>query len=186
MSDGAAAVKIGPGLIYVAPIGTAEPTSGSAALPSAWVAIGYTESGHTFTSETTVAPVEVAEVLPPILYSATTRATKLECQLAEINAQNFAVAFNGGTIGSPAGGQVTFEPPSLGQEQRLMLMWQSDDGQEALLLRKVLCSGAVAIARQKAPNKALIPVTFQCELPTNGDPEYQWWEPSALSHTDPH
>lgn len=34
-------VQLGPGLLYVAPVGTAEPTSASAALATAWREIGY-------------------------------------------------------------------------------------------------------------------------------------------------
>lgn len=178
-------IEIGPGLLYVAPIGTTEPTTGSGALPSAWIAIGYTESGHTFTTETTVEAVEVAESLDPIKYVATKRLSKLDCAMVEMNVQKWAIACNGGTIGSPSGGFVTFDPPTLGSEQRLMMMWQSDAGNEALLLRKVLASGTIAVARAKAPAKATIPVTFNCELPDSGEP-WRYFGPEASAYTDPH
>lgn len=179
-------VHIGPGLLYVAPIGTSEPTTGSGALPSAWVAIGYTEAGHTFTTETTIEGIEVEEKLDPIKYSATKRESKLEVAMAETNTRNWAIALNGGTIGSPSGGFVTFEPPDPGDEQRLMVMWQSDEGDEALLLRKVLSSGAIAVARKKAPDKATIPVTFNCEIPDNADPPWQYYGGADSAFDDPH
>lgn len=179
-------VHIGPGLLYVAPLGTTEPTTGSGTLPSAWVPVGYTEAGHTFTTETTTEGIEVAEELSPIKYAATKRESKLEVALAETNVRNWDIALNGGTIGTPTGGFVTFEPPTIGEEQRLMLMWQSDEEDEALLLRKVLSSGAIAVARQKAPNKATIPVTFVCELPDNGDPEWMYFGDATSAYDDPH
>lgn len=181
-----AAVKVGPGLIYVAPIGTAEPTSGSGTLPSAWTPIGYTESGSTFTTETTVDEINVAEELNPIRYAATKRVTKFEFQMAEINATNYSIALNGGTIGSPTSGFVTFEPPTVGEEQRLMVVWDGDDDEERMLLRRCLASGSVAIPRQKAPNKALIPITFNLELPDDGSKEFKLWEPDSLSYADVH
>lgn len=179
------AVKVGPGLLYVAPIGTAEPTSPTAVLPSAWHAIGYTEAGHTFTTETTSEPVEVAEELDPIRYVNTKRTSSLELEMAELNATNWSIAHNGGTIGTPAGGYVTFEPPALGDEQRLMLFWASDDGESALLARQVLSTGAIGVPRRKAPDKSVIPVNFRFEVPASGA-VYTLWEPSHLSTIDPH
>ena len=108
------AVKVGPGLLYVAPIGTTEPTSPTATLPSAWVPLGYTEEGHTFTPETTYEDIEVAEELDPIRYVNTRRTGSFEVELAEINLQNFAIAHNGGSISGPTGGFVSFEPPDIG------------------------------------------------------------------------
>ncbi len=92
-----AAVKVGPGLLYVAPIGTTEPTTGSAALPSAWVAIGYTDNGSMFNSELSFEEIEVEEELDPIRTTATKRVTTVDFEMAEINATHLAIAFNGGT-----------------------------------------------------------------------------------------
>ena len=181
-----AAVKVGPGLVYVAPIGTTEPTTVSGALPSAWIPVGYTESGSTFTSNVTYEDIEVAEELDPIRTTATKRVTTFKLDMAEINAQNWSIAFNGGTIGTPTGGYVTFEPPDLGTEQRLMLVWSSDDAQERLLCRRVLQVGTIETARQKAPNKSLIPAEFRLEIPTDGSAVFKMWEPSALSYDDVH
>lgn len=182
----AAAVKVGPGLLYVAKIGTTEPTTGSAALPSAWVAIGYTDNGSMFNSETTYEDIEVEEELEPIRTTATKRNTTIDFEMAEINTTNLSIAYNGGTIGSPTGGEVTFEPPVLGSETRLMLMWQSDDHQESLLCRRVVQAGSVGIPRRKAPDKAIIPVSFRVEVPLTGFKPFKFWQPSALSYTDPH
>jgi hypothetical protein len=180
-----AAVKVGPGLIYVAKIGTTEPTTVSATLPSAnWVAIGYTEEGSTFTTETTYEDVMVAEELDPIRVLPTARVTTFEFQMAEISAQNWNIAMNGGTIGTPTTGYVTFEPPALGVEQRLMVVWNSDDNQERLLLRQAVSTGAIAVPRRKAPDKALIPIAFKVEKPTTNLAVFKLWEPSSLSYTN--
>lgn len=178
-----AGVKVGPGLLYIAPIGTTEPSDVSGALPSAWTAVGYTEEGSTFKFETKFEDVEVAEELDPVKIVATGRMSSVEFKMAEINARNVSKAFNGGTIGTPTGGSVTFEPPDLGAETRVMLVWQSDDNQERWLLRRVLQTGAVEIARKKAPDKSVIPVEFKCEIPTDGSTIFKAWITSALAYS---
>lgn len=183
----ASAVKIGPGLLYVAPIGTTEPTTGSGALPSAtWLPLGYTSEGSTFTSETTIEDIIVAETLTPIRRIPTKRDSKLEVSLVEMSVTNWAVAMNGGTIGAPSGGFVRFDPPQIGSEQRLMLVWDADDHGERLLLKRVLASGAVSMAHKKAPDKSEMPITFVCELPDNTNLEFVYWGSAALNYDDPH
>ena len=66
-------VDLGPGRLYVAPLGTAEPVNCSAALPSAWIPIGYTEDGTEFQFGVTREAVEVAEEVDPIGYEMTRR-----------------------------------------------------------------------------------------------------------------
>jgi hypothetical protein len=181
-----AAVKLGPGLLYVAPIGTTEPTTGSGALPSAWVALGYTEDGSEVTFEMSFEEVEVAEELDPVKVVATGRMTSIKFELAEMCARNLSVAFNGGTISGPASGFVTFEPPDLGDETRLMIVWQADDDQERWLFRRCLQVGSVTIARKKAPSKATIPAEFKTEIPPDGSTPFKVWITDALSYDDPH
>lgn len=183
----AAAVTVGPGLLYVAKVATSEPASPTAAIPSAsWVPVGYTEDGSLFNVETTSEPVEVAEELDPIRYVNTRRVGNLDVNLAEINIQNFAIAFNGGTIGSPTGGFVTFEPPALGTETRLAVLWRSDDNTQQLIVRQALSSGAISIERRKSPAKATIPISFRMEKPTAGTASFKIWGLSSLAYVDPH
>lgn len=178
-----AAVKVGPGLLYIAPLGTAEPTTGSGALPSAWVAVGYTEAGSEFDFNTTYADIDVAEELDPIRIVATGRISSVKFSMAEITARNISKALNGGTISSPLAGFVTFEPPALGAEVRVMLCWQSDDAQEQWLFRRCLSTASVNIAHAKAPAKSQIPVEFRTEIPTDGSKPFKAWISSALNYT---
>lgn len=181
-----AAVKLGPGLLYVAPVGTADPLTGSGALPSAWIALGYTEDGSEITAETTFEAVEVAEELDELRNVATKRMSSVKFNLAQMTARNLSVAFNGGTISSPSGGFVTFDPPDLGEEERLALVWQADDGQEQWLFRKCLQVGSVTMARKKAPDKATIPCEFKCEIPDDGSKPFKVWVADSLDYDDPH
>lgn len=174
-------VKLGPGLLYVAAIGTTEPTTGSGALPSAWTAIGYTEEGTAIGVEQTFSDVEVAEELDPVKTVQTGRMTSVKFDMAELTAANLKRALNGGTISAPSMGFVTFEPADLGSETRIMLIWASDDHEELWLFRRVLQVGNIEIPRRKAPAKAKIPVEFKCEIPSNGDPIFKAWFATAVA-----
>jgi hypothetical protein len=155
-------VSLGPGLLYVAPLGTTEPTSASAALPSAFREVGYTEEGNAFTSETTSEPVEVAEELDPIRYVNTRRVSAIAFAMAEVTRQNLALALN---LGANEANSGSFEPPDATDEVRVMIVFDTDDGAR-WVLRQCYQSGTVELASRKAPQKRLIAANFQLEKPT--------------------
>lgn len=173
------AVKLGPGLLYIAAIGTTEPTTLTGALPAAWVALGYTEDGHSTSITVTQEPVFVAEEIDPIRQVKTQRSVTLELQMAEITARNLQLAMNGGTISSPTGGYVTFTPPTTAAAQvAVMIVWQADDNQERWLWRECYAGGDIAIPRRKAADsasKAVIPITFDCVKPAGAEPFHVWF-----------
>lgn len=165
-------VQLGPGRLYVAPIGTTEPASASAALPSAWIALGYTEDGTTFTVSLTSEDIEVEEEIDPILTVNTKRANTLAVQMAEITKRNWGIALGSGILANDA---TAFEPVTPGSEVKVMMVWDSNEdptttqggqGNRRWLFRQCNPTGDVAINRQKAPNKALIPTTFKVEKPS--------------------
>ncbi len=165
-------VQLGPGRIYIAPIGTAEPTNASTALPSAWQALGYTEDGTTFTVEITSEPIEVAEELDPILYVNTRRTNALKIQAAEFTRRNLALALASGLVVNDAS---FFEPVNPGSEVKTMIVWDSNEdptvaqggqGNRRWIFRQCSSAGTIEIHRQKAPNKALLPVTLNVEKPS--------------------
>ena len=94
-------VKLGPGLIYLAPVGTPEPVdlvTPWATVSPLWTPLGYTDEGsaskYTISSDT----VEVAEELLPIRSEVTGVDVSLAFAAAEITAKNLSRALNGGTI----------------------------------------------------------------------------------------
>lgn len=165
-------VELGPGRLWVAPLGTTEPTSASAALPSAWSAIGYTEDGNAFASDITSEPVEVAEELDPIAYENTRRINRLTFQMAEATARNLVLALGGGSAQANDGSSI--EPPDPGSEVAVMLVWDSEESAGAdnvrWLYRQAKPSGTIEIGHRKAPGKTLIPVTFNLEKPATEKP----------------
>lgn len=164
-------VKVGAGLLYINAVGEPEPndlTTPWATVDPGWLAIGYTEEGHTFNREPNFEPIEVAEEDDPIRYEQTGVASSLEFAAAEMTVTNLTYAFNGGTVTTLSGTVVEFEPPILGDVTRVMLGWESVDGEERWVFRKCVQTGNVNIARRKAPAKATIPMTFRLEKPGVG------------------
>lgn len=161
-------VDLGPGRLYYAPIGTTEPTDCSTALPSAWVVVGYTEEGTEIATEITSEMIEVAEELDPIAYEQTRRTTKVTFSMAETTKRRLGLAL--GTGGSETDNAASFEFPDAGTTVAVMFVWDSDDVPSATnkrwLFRKCTPTGTVSTARRKAPQKALIPVTFDCAKPS--------------------
>lgn len=160
-------VTLGPGRLYVASIGTSEPTTASAAMPSAWRAIGYTEQGTGFTTETTSEPVEVAEELDPIRYVNTRRLSSIAFEMAETTRRNLALALNAGA--NEANDGTAFEPVEPDDEVRVMIVWDSDETPGAdnrrWLFRQAYQSGQIQMGNRKAPQKRLIGVNFRLEKP---------------------
>jgi hypothetical protein len=164
------ALALGPGYLYIAPIGTTEPTdlaTAWASISAAWVGLGYTDAGSEFHYQPNVDQVEVAEELDPVSNQVTGRAASVHFNLAEITATNLKRALNGGTIVS-GGGYVTFEPPDLGTEVRTMLAFESEDHTERWLFRQCFNTGEITITRAKGAAKATIPCQFNLEKPASG------------------
>ena len=164
-----AALALGPGSLYIAPLGTSEPTDLTTPWDTVspnWVSLGYTDEGSTFTYSVESENVEVAEELDPVAVALTSRELGLSFALAEITASNLKRALNGGTITSGSG-IVTFEPPDLGEEVRTMLGWESEDGTERWVYRQCLQVGNMEMSRAKGAAKATISCDFRLERPAN-------------------
>jgi hypothetical protein len=157
-------VRVGPGRLYIAPLGTDEPTDLTADWHASWVAIGYTEEGSNFVFDNTFEDVVVAEELEPVRILQTARNININFQVAELTAANMQHAFNGGDV-STAGGVVTFTPPPAGEFTEAMIGWEADDGLERWVFRQVIQVGSVDIPRRRAPDKSHIPMSFRAMKP---------------------
>lgn len=162
-------VRVGPGTLYIAPLGSTEPTDLTAAWDAAWVEMGYTHEGSTVGMEQTFEDITVEEEYDPVDTLQTARAITVNVAAAEMTARNLQIAFNGGTI--TAGTEiVTFTPPEAGQVTRVMIGWEADDGKERWVFRRCMQTGSLDIARRKAPNKATIGLAFRATMPDLGAP----------------
>jgi len=181
-------ISLGPGLLYWAPAGTADPTTAvtgsiiSDTLPVAWKQIGYTENGSEFSYELSSDDVVVAEVLDAISHKTTGRSGSVAFEMAEVTVKNLVLALNGGTVtntGTGATALWTYEPPNIGSEVRVALIWQSEDNTERWIFRQVFQTGSVTVGRRRGADKATVPVTFSLEVPTGARPFKVWMATDA-------
>lgn len=182
----ATAVKIGPGRLYIAPIGTTEPTNLSAAPAAGWVDLGYTEEGSTMSLSTEVEDVEVAEEFWPVDTKVVKKAGTVSFNLAQDTAFNLSLYMNGPTPALDGGnpGQVVVEDPTPGTEIYRMLLWEDGatpaTNTRRRLFRKVFQTGDGDVEAKKAPDKTQIPMEFTILKPASANPTRHWYA-AALS-----
>lgn len=163
-----AEVAVDVGILYAAPIGTAEPASATAVLDTAWREIGYTEDGSVFSTTVDAQDIEVEELLDPVRTVNVKRKSKLSFVMAQSSARNLLLALNQGAAGGATAGQ-TLAPVAGSAEVRVMLLWETEAtgaSQSRLLARQAYNVGGLEIALKQAPDKHTIPVEFSLEKPT--------------------
>jgi hypothetical protein len=163
MSLDSNAISTGPGVLYAAPIATSDPTDATSTLPSVWRRLGYTEEGNVFTYGITTEAIFVAELLDPVRIDTTKREGALKFAMAEMTRENFALALNAGA--NAANDATLIEPPDIGTEVRVKLVLQTQGGAR-YIFRRCIQGGTLETARKKSPDKALLQVEFQMEVPT--------------------
>lgn len=180
------AVLTNPGFLWLAPLGTTEPTNTVTAgvfsdtVAAAWLPLGATQEGSEFTYSTTVEPIRVAELFDPVMFATTERSGSMAFTLADWTLSNYRRALNGGiaalTPTGAAGSELTeLEPPDPGSEVRSMLLWESTDSTVRILLRQCLQGGEIQSSFKKAPDTAGIPCTFNMEAPADGSKPFVIW-----------
>lgn len=159
-------VKLGPGRLFYAPLGTAEPTNCSTALPSAWLSLGYTENGTEIATAISAEDIDVAEEIDPIDKVMTKRTTTVTVELAESTKRRLMLAMGAGASYSEDSTPVEL-PDEL---TAVMMVWDALDTPDATnrrwLFRTVKPAGTVTTVKRKAPAKSTIVATMQCQRPS--------------------
>lgn len=168
-------IALGPGKLYIAPLGSLVPANLDAAWAAAWTLLGYTNDGSSQTYAPGYDDVPVAEELEPIDSVATGRTISVAFSLAELTAKNLRAAFNGGTVTFTAAGTgpvtkafTLFEPPDAGVETHVMIGFESEDALERIAWRDCKQVGSVEMARRRGADKASIPCEFRAFKPQTG------------------
>lgn len=166
------------GSIYLAPVGTALPTSISDALGVAFVDAGYvTEDGVTFTDGKTLESVRAWQSLYDLRKIVTAKEAMASFSLMQWSGSNVVLAFGGGEVeevvapdaGPPAvPGEYRYHPPAPEaiDERILAIEWSDGDKDYRLIFPKGMVSENVEtnVTRSAA---ALLPITFSI-LGTDG------------------
>jgi hypothetical protein len=171
---------LGPGQLRIASLGSSEPVDLSTAWPEAWVPLGYTEEGSEFSYELSTEAIEVAEELDPVSTVTVGRNITVAFASAEPTVENLKTALNGGTI-TTGTGIVTFEPPDLGTEVRVMIGFETEDAKARYVWRQCFQTGTVSIQRRKGAAKATLPMEFTVEKPATGGKPFKVIQAATLS-----
>lgn len=174
-----------PGYLFYAPVGTSLPANtvvGSVftdlwSTAGAWVPLGMTDAGTTFTPTTTISPIEAAESFDPLVYRTTARTSQIEFMLKSYTATNISRAYNGATLtvtGSTTTTLTQIDPPVPGTETRCMIGFESYDSTYRLVCFQAFNSGAMKKDFKKAPSNTAIPWVAMLEKPTSTQPWREW------------
>lgn len=182
-------VLVSAGFLLWAPIGTAVPTNTvlggvfTDAWPAAWLELGATDEGKTFSYEISVEPIEVAEFLDPVRFETVSRQGSMAFALADYTLTNVQKVMNGGTLavtGVAPNELSTFTPPDPGEEVRAMIGFESLDNTFRLVLHQTINGSTIESQFQKPPQKALLPAEFQMEIPVGSTAPFSMYAVSAL------
>lgn len=168
-----------PGFLYHAPALTTFPVNTVAGskftdAPSVtWVEVGATEDGSTFKYAPSIEAVTVAEFLDPVRWRTVAREGSFALNLADYTMKNLQRSMNGGTLSTVSGTGATtlskYVPPTLGNETRAALMWESQDATMRIFMYQVVNIADVESAFQKAPSYAVFPCEFRFEVDSSGN-----------------
>jgi len=175
---------LGPGQLRIAALGSGEPVDLATPWPAAWVPLGYTEEGSEFSYELATEPIEVAEELDPLSTITTGRNITVGFASAEPTVENLKTALNGGTIIVDTAATplfVTFEPPDLGTEIKVMIGFETEDAKSRWVWRQCTQTGSVTVQRRKGAAKATLPMSFAVEKPAAGGRPFKVIQAKSLS-----
>ncbi len=149
------------GAVYVAPVGSTEPTTSRGTLSAAWTELGYlSEDGVTWSVGRSTEDVSAWQSFYPIRTLVTAQTSTLGMTLRQWNADTIVLALGGGTITEDTG-EYTYEPPAPGDldERAIIVDWSDGSRAYRLIVRRAVVSDAVETQLQRGA-AADLPVTF--------------------------
>lgn len=119
------------GDIYIAPVGTAEPTDPDADTPQIWRKLGYvTEDGVTFNRSIDIEEFMAWQERTAVRREVTGEELTVSFELEQWNEGNFAFAFGGGEVVEGPDGIYTYDFPTGADaldEKALLVRWEDGD-----------------------------------------------------------
>lgn len=186
--------RYGAGKLFVAPLGTitsayAPVSTGSKFVlgtsatnvpgSTAWLPLGYTAEGHTFTQSVDTDDDTAAESLYPVATPVTGKTARWAVTLKTVNLTTLRVALNAFDASSTvvtnvsgSGGQVPgvstvvkVKPPVAGSEVRCQFLWINNDDDDVIVGYRALNVGDFERAFKKGAEGQDVPLEFNLELP---------------------
>lgn len=167
MAKNASAIVVGAnGSVYVAPTGSTEPDTISAALDAAFLELGYVgEDGAQMVASMTIEEIRAWQSAYPVRRIATEREFTLSLTLLEWNIYTVPFFFGGGTVSEPDDvtypGEYLFTPPdpSFIDERALSLEWADGSKDYRIIVSRGMVTETDNTQLQRN-DAAGLPVTF--------------------------
>ena len=167
-------VVAGNGTVYVAPVGSTQPTTPTASPAAAWLDLGYvSEDGVTFTESKDIEDVLAWQSFYPVRKIVTGKEASLAFVLREWDERSIALAFGGGTVTQPSAGVWRYEPPAPGtlDLRAMMIDWQDGTKNYRLIIPRGLVVEAVETNLTRT-GAADLPITFAAIPASTTDDAY--------------
>lgn len=147
----------GAGHVYVAPVGSTEPTDTTTAWDAAWVELGYTtDEGVTITPGKTITDIPAWQSRYPVRRLVTAETFETNFSLLQWNEDTLSLAFGGGTWTGDV-----FTPPAAGSVDERALGIEATDGDKTtriIIPRGIVSTvGGIQVVKTAANP---IPITF--------------------------
>ena len=169
--DAAELIVASHGDVYVAPVGTALPTTVAGSLNAAFVNLGLiTEDGVSSSVSPEIEEFRAWQRRQPVRRELLNQDISVTFALEQWNAETVKFAFGGGTVSEPTPGQFRYDFPDGDDaldERSMVIDWQ--DGPTSSY-RMVLARGNVtdAVEFQRVRNQlAILPVSFGILAPSD-------------------
>jgi hypothetical protein len=181
-------VSTGPGVLLIAPYGTALPDELSdypATLDPDFVEVGFTTSGHEFVFSSEKQEIKVAERLRPIRYQAGSTSATWTFTMAQYSPSNIALAIPGATVTTTVGGAIKVTLPKTAGTNRYSLVHVSESGLVMHVLAKCLLSmtGSSTFGGVDSADPTGITVEASIEENSSGDDAYILFDESVYATT---
>src|SRR4051812_23276958 len=158
------------GEVYVAPVGTALPTTPTASLNAAFIGLGYlTEDGVTLTTTPEVTDTNAWQSRQAVRREFTSQEFQAAFALMQWNEETVPLAFGGGAI-TNAGGVYKYTFPAAGDaldERSLVIDFQDGSRNGRVVIPRGNVTDSVETQFQRT-NAAVLPITFKALQPTDG------------------
>lgn len=170
-NDATELVVASSGSIHVAPVGTALPTSESAALNAAFVDLGYaTEDGVSLSVSPDIAEFMAWQSRQAVRRELTTQEITLSFSLEQWNANSIVLAFGGGEVTTPTAGHYRYDFPAEGDaldERTLVVDWEDGDRNFRIVVARGNVTDAVDTTVTRG-QLAVLPIAFKALQPDDG------------------
>jgi hypothetical protein len=171
------------GQVYIAPVGTALPTTAIATLNAAFVGLGYlTTDGVGLTVTPQIQDTMAWQSAQPVRRDLTAQDVMANFTLQQFNEDTLPFAFGGGSVVLVSAGHYKYDLPTDGTLNEKCLIIDALDGlvHQRLILPRGNVTDAVE-TKFVRDSESQLPISFKALQPSDGSTSMRWLSDDAAS-----